>query len=114
MAGPYEHLLDELDAQEVQEGFSSVDLLNFPPAIASLMGKFMRKNGMTFTEISDELQQPSEITQKILDALLLKGFLLQAQDSQEHIVYKTKFAAKTRRRAQHSSERFFLDELTRE
>jgi hypothetical protein len=56
MAGPYEHLLDELDAQEVQEGFSSVDLLNFPPAYRLIYGETYAQKWMTFTEISDELQ----------------------------------------------------------
>ncbi|GAK55068.1 hypothetical protein U27_01899 [Candidatus Vecturithrix granuli] len=114
MPGFYEHLLDELDSQGPQDGFSSVDLLNFPPAIASLMGRIMRKNGMTFAEISDELQLSSEMTQKILDALLLKGFLRQVPDPQDNIVYKTKFTPKTRRRDPHPRGQSFLDDLMKE
>lgn len=114
MSTLYEHLLDELDAQGPQDGFSSVDLLNFPPAIAGLIGKIMRNNGMTFAEISAELQQSSEMTQKILDALLLKGFLCQVPDPQNNIVYKTNFASKVRRRGPHSRGQSLLDELMKE
>lgn len=114
MSGFYEQLLDELDSQGPQDGFSSVDLLNFPPAIASLIGRIMRKNGMTFAEISDELQLSSEMTQKILDTFLLKGFLRQVPDFQGAIVYKTKFTSKTKRRDPHPKGQSFLDELIKE
>lgn len=114
MSGVYEHLLDELEAQGPQDGFSSVDLLNFPPAVAALIGKIMRNNGMSFAEISEEVQQSSEMTQKILDTLLVKGFLRQVPDPQNNIVYKTKFASKARRRDLHPKGQSFLDDLMKE
>ena len=71
----YEHLLDELNSQDLQEGFSSVDLLHLPPNLASLIGKIMRNNGMTLNELATEVHQTPDAARKILDKLVEKGYL---------------------------------------
>lgn len=111
MSEIYEHLLDELNSQDLQEGFSSVDLLNLPPNLASLIGKIMRHNGMTLNELAAEVQQPPETTLKILDKLMEKGYIRQFVQDDE-VLYKTKFTSKSKRRSRPiSQDESFLDTL---
>lgn len=110
MPDVYKRLWDELNSQNLQEGFSSVDLLNLPPTLASLIGKIMRNNGITLNELAAEVHQPPEIAQKILDKLLEKGYL-QEFIRQDQVLYKTKFTSRTRRTRRLSQEPSFLDAL---
>ena len=106
----YEYLLNELNSEDLQEGFSSVDLLHLPPNLASLIGKIMRSNGMTLNELAAEVHCSTEAMLKIVDKLLEKGYLRQFV-RQDEVVYKTKFTQKARKPRRLKQEQSFLDTL---
>jgi DNA-binding MarR family transcriptional regulator len=110
MSEVYEQLLDELNSQDVQEGFSSVDLLKLPPNLASLIGKMMRHNGMTLEELAVEVHQSPEAASKLVDKLMEKGYVRQIM-REDKAVYKTKFTSKPRKSRPILQEQSFLDTL---
>ena len=90
MSELFESLQDELDKQEQPKAFSSIDLLNLPPALATFIGKVLRQNGMSLADIATEWRQTPENAKKLLDAMTAKGYLRQVKKEQ-HILYKTNF-----------------------
>lgn len=93
MNGLFKRLQDEIDAQQEQRGLSPVDLLDLPPALAGIIKKIVRRNGMALAQIAQELQQaPAEI-QEMLDQLVEKGFLRRIEVKDE-TWYKAQFGRK--------------------
>lgn len=92
----FDLLQEELDDLEQQETFTSVDLLDLPPALANLIGEIMYRNGMSLTEIAAELRQTSRTTKEFLDKLIEKGYLCQVNVKQE-VLYKTNFRRKAKK-----------------
>lgn len=91
--GLFDRLQDELDARGRQEGLSPIDLLDLPPGLAAIAKKIVRRNGMSLTDISQEMNQPPEETQAILDDLVAKGLIRRVEVSGE-VWYKAFFARK--------------------
>lgn len=99
MSELFERLQEELKTLKQRDGLSPSDLLGLPPALAAILRKIMRQNGMKLAEIATEVNQPPENTQKFLDELVDKGYLRQVQGKQE-VVYKANFGDKKARRSQ--------------
>ena len=98
MGSLFDRLQDEIEAREKQEGISPADLLDFPPALASVIKQIIRRNGMRLTEIAEALDQPPEEVQQTLDELVAKGYVRQIEVKKE-IWYKAQFARKRSRLA---------------
>ena len=77
-------------------GLAPSDLLNLAPALAALLQKIMRQQGMALTEVANEVGQTPEITAACLRELVAKGYLSQAPE-QAGGVYKIRFKTKTAR-----------------
>ena len=103
----------ELHELEQHDMFSSVDLLDLPPALATFIGDITYKNGMSLTEISAEFHQTPETTKELLDMLVDKGYLRQGEVKQE-VVYKTNFTRKTRKPSGSDSVQSVLDRIIEE
>ena len=91
--GLFDRLQDELDARERQEGLSPIDLLDLPPALAAIAKKIVRRNGMSLTEIAEEMDQTPADVQTVLDDLVAKGLIRRVEVSGE-FWYKAHFARK--------------------
>ena len=91
--GLFDRLQDEIDAQGQQEGLSPIDLLDLPPGLAAIVKKIVRRNGMSLTEIADEMSQKPADTQTVLDELVAKRLIRKVEVSGE-IWYKAHFARK--------------------
>ena len=91
--GLFDRLQDEIDAQGRQEGLSPIDLLDLPAGLAAIVKKIVRRNGMSLTEIAEEMGQPPADTLVVLDELAKKGLVRQVEVSSE-IWYKAHFARK--------------------
>jgi hypothetical protein len=91
--GLFDRLQDEIDARGRQEGLSPIDLLDLPPALATIAKKIVRQNGMSLTEIAEEMGQTPKEAQVILDGLVAKGLIRQIEVSGE-TWYKAHFARK--------------------
>ncbi len=101
MAGLFDRLQEEIDTREQQAGISPVDLLDLPPALATVIKKIIRKNGMKLAEIAAALNQNPEETQKALDELVEKGYIRRIE-VQKNIWYKAFFRRKADRATGHS------------
>ena len=101
MAGLFDRLQEEIDSREQQEGISPVDLLDLPPALAIIIKKIIRKNGMKLTEIATALNQSPEETQKALDELVENGYIRRIEVKKE-IWYKAFFKRKADKTLDHS------------
>jgi len=98
MGGLFDRLQDELDSREQREGISPADLLDMPPALASVIKKIIRRNGMKLAEIAEELDQALEDTQQMLDELVEKGYVRRLEVKNE-VWYKAYFARRRSRLA---------------
>ncbi|MBN1220772.1 MAG: MarR family transcriptional regulator [Anaerolineae bacterium] len=96
MGGLFDRLQDEIDSRERQEGISPADLLDMPPALASVIKKIIRHNGMKLAEIAEELAQSPQDTQQMLAEMVKKGYLRRIEVKNE-IWYKARFAHKRSR-----------------
>ncbi len=101
MAGLFDRLQDEINSREQQGGLSPVDLLDLPPALATIIKKIVRRNGMKLAEIATALNQSPEDTQKALDELVDKGYIRRVEVKQE-VWYKAHFRRKTDKPLDHS------------
>jgi predicted transcriptional regulator len=93
MAGLFSRLQDEIEVRDRQEGLSPIDLLDMPKALAAVINKIIRKNGMKLEDIAEELDQSPEDTQKTLDELVEKGYARRVE-VREEIWYKAHFGRK--------------------
>ena len=93
MSGLFNRLQDEIEAREQQKGLSPIVLLDLPAALATVIQKIVRKNGMNLAEIAAELDQTPEETQAVLDELVQKGYVRRVEVKQE-IWYKAYFGRK--------------------
>jgi DNA-binding MarR family transcriptional regulator len=93
MAGLFNRLQDELDSREQQDGISPIDLLDLPPALATIIKQIVRKNGMKLADIAKALNQSPEKAQKALDELVDKGYVRRVE-VKEDIWYKAFFRRK--------------------
>jgi hypothetical protein len=93
MGSLFDRLQDEIDSREQQEGISPADLLDLPPALASVIKKIIRRNGMKLIEVAEALAQTPEEAQQTLDELVKKGYVRQVEVKNE-IWYKAHFARK--------------------
>lgn len=93
MSGLFDRLQGEIEARERQEGLSPIDLLDLPPALATITKKIVRKNGMSLTDIAEEMGKPPEEAAAMLEELVVKGFMRRVEVSDE-IWYKAFFARK--------------------
>jgi hypothetical protein len=93
MGSLFDRLQDEIDSREQQEGISPADLLDLPPALASVIKKIIRRNGMKLIEVAEALAQTPEEAQQTLDELVKKGYVRQVEVKNE-IWYKARFAQK--------------------
>jgi DNA-binding MarR family transcriptional regulator len=93
MAGLFNRLQDEIDSREQQEGISPIDLLDLPPALATIIQQIVRKNGMKLADIAKALNQSPDETQKALDDLVGKGYVRRVE-VKEDIWYKAFFRRK--------------------
>jgi hypothetical protein len=93
MTGLYRRLQDEIEARNENKGLSPIDLLDMPEALAAVINKIIRRNGMKLEEIASELNQPVEETKASLDELVKKG-LARRIEVKEEIWYKAQFARK--------------------
>ncbi|MBN1993216.1 MAG: helix-turn-helix domain-containing protein [Anaerolineae bacterium] len=91
--GLFNRLQDELDSRERQEGISPSDLLDLPPALASVIKKIVRHNGMKLTQIAEELGQTPPEARKMLAELVEKGYVRTVEVKNE-LWYKAQFARK--------------------
>ncbi|MBI1880653.1 MAG: hypothetical protein HYR94_20955 [Chloroflexi bacterium] len=91
--GLFDRLQDEIDAHGQQEGLSPIDLLDLPPGLAAIVKKIVRRNGMSLTEIAEELGQTFEEARVVLDGLVEKKLMRKVEVSGE-IWYKAHFARK--------------------
>ena len=95
MSGLFDRLQDELDESgKGQKSLSPIDLLDLPPALATIIKKIIRKNGLELAEIAQELDQSLEETQELLSDLVAKGYVRQVK-VQDKIWYKAHFGRKT-------------------
>lgn len=92
----FERLQEELDEQQPQEAFSTVGLLNLPPALANLIQTIMRANGMSLEQIAHEFDLTLENTNTLLENMIHKGFLRQITINQ-NVIYKPDFQRKPRK-----------------
>ena len=91
--GLFDRLQDEIDARGRQEGLSPIDLLDLPQGLATIAKKIVRKNGMSLTEIAEDMGQTPTEAQAVLDELVAKG-LIRRVEVNEEIWYKARFARK--------------------
>ena len=91
--GLFDRLQDEIDAQGQQEGLSPIDLLDLPPGLAAIVKKIVRRNGMSLTDIAEEMGQSLADAQPLLDELVAKKLIRKVEVSDE-IWYKAHFARK--------------------
>ncbi len=96
MGSLFDRLQDEIEAREKQEGISPADLLDMPPALASVIKKIIRRNGMKLSEVAEALEQPPEDVQQTLNELVEKGYVRQLEVKNE-VWYKAQFARKRSR-----------------
>jgi DNA-binding MarR family transcriptional regulator len=96
MGSLFDRLQDEIEARETQEGISPADLLDLPPALASVIKQIIRRNGMKLTEIAEALDQSPKDVKQTLDELVAKGYVRQIEVKKE-IWYKAQFARKRSR-----------------
>jgi len=93
MAGLFNRLQDEIDARNSQTGLSPIDLLDMPEALAAVINKIIRRNGMKLEDIAKELNQSAEETKTTLDELVEKGYARRVEVKEE-IWYKAQFGRK--------------------
>ncbi len=93
MAGLFNRLQDEIDARDENIGLSPIDLLDMPEALATVINRIIRKNGMNLEAIAKELGQPIEDTKATLDKLVDKGFVRRIEVRDE-TWYKAQFGRK--------------------
>jgi uncharacterized membrane protein len=93
MAGLFNRLKDELDARGSKPGLSPIDLLDMPDALATVINKIIRNNGMKLEHIAKDLEQSPEDTEKSLNELVKKGYVRQIKVKEE-IWYKAHFGRK--------------------
>jgi hypothetical protein len=93
LMGLFDRLQDEIDARGRQEGLSPIDLLDLPQGLATIAKKIVRKNGMSLTEIAEDMGQTPTEAQAVLDELVAKGLIRRAEVNEE-IWYKAHFARK--------------------
>ena len=55
MAGSLERSQDEAGGQDRNDGLSSIDLLNIPEGLASVVNRIIRRNGMRLEDIAKEM-----------------------------------------------------------
>ncbi len=96
MSNLFDRLQDEIDSHNKQDGISPIDLLDMPDAIAKIVKKMVRRNGLKLEEIAEEVDQPIEEIQKTLDDLVAKGLVRKVEVKKE-IWYKARFAQKKNR-----------------
>jgi hypothetical protein len=93
MTGLYRRLQDEIEARNENKGLSPIDLLDMPEALAAVINKIIRRNGMKLEEIAAELDQSVEETKASLEELVKKGSVRRVEVKDE-IWYKAQFARK--------------------
>ena len=96
MGGLFNRLQDEIDSRERQDGISPADLLDMPSALASIIKKIIRHNGMKLDEIAEELDQSPQDTRQMLDEMVEKGYVRRIEVKNE-VWYKAHFARKRSR-----------------
>ena len=92
-SGLFNRLQDEIEARDSGEGLSPIDLLDMPDAMASVINKIIRKNGMRLEDIAAELGQSPAETQSVLGELVAKGFVRRIEVKNE-VWYKAQFGRK--------------------
>jgi predicted DNA-binding transcriptional regulator len=93
MTGIFRRLQDEIEARDQNKGLSPIDLLDMPEALAKVINKIIRSNGMKLEDIATELGQSAEDTRATLDELVKKG-LVRRIEVKEEVWYKAQFARK--------------------
>jgi hypothetical protein len=94
MTGLFRRLQDEIEARAQNKGLSPIDLLDMPEALATVINKVIRSNGMKLEDIATELGQSVEETQTTLDELVKKN-LVRRVEVKDEIWYKAQFARKS-------------------
>ena len=76
------------------KGIAPVDILQLPAAVTPAVRKMMRQ-GLTLSELADELDLPLDQARQVGDILVEKGYLInQPQGDSGDIRYRVYFARK--------------------
>jgi DNA-binding MarR family transcriptional regulator len=93
MSSLFDRLQEEIEFRDAQPGLTPTDLLELPPAIAEILQRIIRRNGMPLADIAAELKQPAGKVAELLDKLVAKGYIRRTE-IENVIWYKAHFKRK--------------------
>jgi predicted ArsR family transcriptional regulator len=91
--GIFDRIQGEIEDRDKEEGITPADLLDLSTELRRLMTRITREGEMSVTGAAEQLDGSEAEAQKMLDALVEKGYL-QREQREEGWYYSTRFARK--------------------
>jgi predicted ArsR family transcriptional regulator len=91
--GIFDRIQGEIESRDTEEGITPADLLDLSTELRRLMTRITREGELSVKQAAEQLDGSEAEAQKMLDALVEKGYL-QREQREDGWYYSTRFARK--------------------